>query len=160
MNSISIINRKGIHREGKEITRPVYDDILPVTVDGEDSDCIFKTITRGELGLIKVNDDDTFEELNGNFYTIGDFEDGVAIVTIDDGRFGIVYGLVNTDLIMVAECIYRNITRLKNGFFDVEERRSLSHGVINSKGESIIPCGYKSVAFKGDTGKFEVEIWD
>ena len=156
MSDLTIYKAVGLKRNGKEVVRAIFDDIAPAIVDGEYSDIIFKTQDDDQIGLIKIEDDDTFEQLTPQFSSVGEFKNGISIVSHDCPRFREKFGLVRIDLSILCDTLYDKITRLENGFFEVEDDGF--HGLLDSEGDEIIPCIFKSVTFNSNTQKFELDM--
>lgn len=90
------------------------------------------------------------------FRTASRFSDGYAIVAIDDGNYGLLYGLINTKGQYVIYPEYTFMNYLGHGLYAVSQN-SMNYdwyapkAIINNKGEKLTDFKYNSVSeFNGD----------
>jgi len=153
MSLATITTKKGLKVNGKYIIPCTFDDIIPAVIDGKESDEIFLTIDDGFLGAAKVDiNKENYTAIKNEFYSITDFSDGIAVISIYCERFGEKCAIINKNLDILTDFEYDSIETLSNKLFKVKKYGR--YGVINSNGKEIISCEFEAIEF--NDGKIEV----
>lgn len=152
-----ITKKTAIEFDGDILLPFEYDDIRRAIVDGKESNSVFITKKGHELGIVKIFDDGDYKE-EEEFHSVGDFIDGVAIVSYYDERFGekfILAKVTDDDLIVLGLPKYDSIERLHDGLYKVREEAK--YGVLDSEGNLIISCLFSKIEYNIEKNSFYLE---
>lgn len=138
MNKVSIVERKGVMRNGKFIIPCAeFVDIEQAIVDGEKSNNIFiGTYPSGEKTYQKIDDEGKYMYMTDSFSVYTVFKNGVSVVGMYDERFGYKYGLVDDGLNLKLSMRFDSIVSLSDRFYKIE-RKGL-YGVYDILRDKII----------------------
>lgn len=148
MTRPTIVRRAAIELDGEFVLPFEYDDIKRAIVDGKESDYVFITANDDGYGIIKMCDDGDYTEENG-FHTVGEFIDGIAIVSYYDERLGEKFILAKLSedegLVVLGLPKYDSIERLSKGIYKVHEAGY--YGILDDDGNRIISCSFKEIQY-------------
>ncbi len=154
---MKIVAKKGVMDGDKCIIPCEFTDIKQAIVDNNFSDTIYITLKDELYGIAVIKDLNSgkVEYTQNEFDEINQFQNGVLVFGQYCERFGMKYGLINTELNEVLECIYDEIDYLSYDYVSI--KKDGKYGVYSIPEKKIIvECNHKGVSWTNEDGKDKI----